>query len=275
MGPAGAALGTTLSQTLSVVVALAVITRQKTGLPLRRASFKPRRGHSGPHSESGGAGGPAGRLCAGVLHPHHHHRQQPGPQRCRGGRHCGKGHQLCFSGALVHAVHRVGPGRPERRRRQGPAGRPDPALRPWTLCVGFGLAVGVAVQFLAGEHRGRVRQHPRRGWKPAASTSGAISGTVCLRGSTSASAAISAPTASRASPFCTTRCPSCWCASQGRNSCPSCSGDAAAHGLRGGGWFLPVGDRVCDRLRLAAAAGKAGRRCCVGFHTILINRPLT
>ena len=34
MGPAGAALGTTLSQTLSVVVALAVITRQKTGLPL-------------------------------------------------------------------------------------------------------------------------------------------------------------------------------------------------------------------------------------------------
>src|SRR5699024_9300314 len=43
LGPAGAALGTTLSQTLSVVVALAVITRQKTGLPLGRASFRPRR----------------------------------------------------------------------------------------------------------------------------------------------------------------------------------------------------------------------------------------
>lgn len=43
MGPAGAALGTTLSQTLSVAVALAVITRQKTGLPLGRASFRPRR----------------------------------------------------------------------------------------------------------------------------------------------------------------------------------------------------------------------------------------
>ena len=48
MGPAGAALGTTLSQTLSVVVALAVITRQKTGLPLGRASFKPRRDILGP-----------------------------------------------------------------------------------------------------------------------------------------------------------------------------------------------------------------------------------
>ena len=43
LGPAGAALGTTLSQTLSVAAALAVITRQKTGLPLGRASFRPRR----------------------------------------------------------------------------------------------------------------------------------------------------------------------------------------------------------------------------------------
>ena len=43
MGPAGAALGTTLSQTLSVVTALAVIRRQKTGLPLGKGCFRPRR----------------------------------------------------------------------------------------------------------------------------------------------------------------------------------------------------------------------------------------
>ncbi len=42
MGPAGAALGTTLSQTLSVVVSLAVITRQKAGLSLGKACFRPR-----------------------------------------------------------------------------------------------------------------------------------------------------------------------------------------------------------------------------------------
>ena len=48
MGPAGAALGTTLSQTLSVAAALAVILRQKTGLPLGRESFRPRRDVMGP-----------------------------------------------------------------------------------------------------------------------------------------------------------------------------------------------------------------------------------
>ena len=48
MGPAGAALGTTLSQMLSVAAALAVILRQKTGLPLRKESFRPRRDVMGP-----------------------------------------------------------------------------------------------------------------------------------------------------------------------------------------------------------------------------------
>lgn len=41
MGPAGAALGTTLSQAISVTVSLLVILRQNTGVTLTRADFKP------------------------------------------------------------------------------------------------------------------------------------------------------------------------------------------------------------------------------------------
>lgn len=43
LGPAGAALGTTLSQAISVVVALAVIRRQKNGIPLKKVDFRPQR----------------------------------------------------------------------------------------------------------------------------------------------------------------------------------------------------------------------------------------
>ena len=43
MGAAGAALGTTLSQTISVVISLAVILRKNTGLSLKRSDFRPDR----------------------------------------------------------------------------------------------------------------------------------------------------------------------------------------------------------------------------------------
>ncbi len=43
MGPAGAALGTTLSQAISVMVSLAVILKRKTGIPLTKADFNPDR----------------------------------------------------------------------------------------------------------------------------------------------------------------------------------------------------------------------------------------
>ena len=41
LGAAGAALGTTLSQTVSVIVALCVVLRRKTGITLKRPFFKP------------------------------------------------------------------------------------------------------------------------------------------------------------------------------------------------------------------------------------------
>ena len=47
MGPAGAALGTTLAQTISVLVSLAVIRRKQTGITLRRADFRPEKGMMG------------------------------------------------------------------------------------------------------------------------------------------------------------------------------------------------------------------------------------
>lgn len=43
MGPAGAALGTTLSQAISVIVSLAVILKRKTGISLTKTDFRPQR----------------------------------------------------------------------------------------------------------------------------------------------------------------------------------------------------------------------------------------
>jgi len=42
-GPAGAALGTTVSQAISVIVSLFVIVRRKTGISLRPSDFRPKR----------------------------------------------------------------------------------------------------------------------------------------------------------------------------------------------------------------------------------------
>ena len=43
LGPAGAALGTTLAQTVSVVIALLAISRQKSGITLCKNDFRPRK----------------------------------------------------------------------------------------------------------------------------------------------------------------------------------------------------------------------------------------
>ena len=52
MGPAGAALGTTLSQAVSVAVSLVVILRRKTGIRLEKADFRPDRAVLGGCSPS-------------------------------------------------------------------------------------------------------------------------------------------------------------------------------------------------------------------------------
>lgn len=47
MGTAGAALGTTLSQTISVIISLGIIVRRQTGIALRKHDFCPRRNMMG------------------------------------------------------------------------------------------------------------------------------------------------------------------------------------------------------------------------------------
>src|SRR5699024_7621694 len=149
LGPAGAALGTTLSQTLSVAAALAVITRQKTGLPLGRASFRPRRDILAPILK---VGVPVA-LQDGFI-------------------------QVSFILITIIANHRglndaAAVGIVEKvisfvflvpssmlstvsalAAQNAGAGKDRRAVQTLryavTLCLGFGLAVGVAVQFLAG-----------------------------------------------------------------------------------------------------------------------------
>ena len=43
LGPAGAALGTTLAQAVSVVIALITILKQRSGITLGKSDFRPRR----------------------------------------------------------------------------------------------------------------------------------------------------------------------------------------------------------------------------------------
>ena len=43
LGPSGAALGTTLSQTVSVIVALTMFMKGKTGITVKKSDFKPRK----------------------------------------------------------------------------------------------------------------------------------------------------------------------------------------------------------------------------------------
>ena len=147
LGPAGA--GTTLSQTLSVAAALAVITRQKTGLPLGRASFRPRRDILAPILK---VGVPVA-LQDGFI-------------------------QVSFILITIIANHRglndaAAVGIVEKvisfvflvpssmlstvsalAAQNAGAGKDRRAVQTLryavTLCLGFGLAVGVAVQFLAG-----------------------------------------------------------------------------------------------------------------------------
>ena len=75
------------------------------------------------------------------LHCDHDHCQPPGIKRCRCGRHCGEDHQLPVPGALLHALHRIRPGRPEYRRRQAGAGK-APLRYAAMIAVGFGAAGG-------------------------------------------------------------------------------------------------------------------------------------
>lgn len=149
LGPAGAALGTTLSQTLSVVVSLVMVTRQKTALTLGKASFRPRKDVLGSILRVGvpvalqdgfiqisfllitviaNSRGLDDAAAVGIV------------EKVISFVFLVPSSMLSTVSAL--AAQNVGAGKDDRAAR---------TLRyACTLCLAFGLAVGIAVQFAAG-----------------------------------------------------------------------------------------------------------------------------
>ena len=98
LGPAGAALGTTLSQAVSVLVSLAVILKRRL-ISVRRADFRPQ------------------------------HRQPPRPDGRGRRRHRRKDHRLPLPHPVVDALDRLGARCAEYRRGQARARASHAALR--------------------------------------------------------------------------------------------------------------------------------------------------
>ena len=126
LGPAGAALGTTLSQAVSVAVSFGMMKKQKNGLSLQKDDFRPQKPVMKKLLSIGVPIALQDRLIQIAFI--YRHCQPARPDGCGGGGHCGKGDRLSVSGALVHAVHGVGAGSAEYRRGQAGAGRADPLV---------------------------------------------------------------------------------------------------------------------------------------------------
>lgn len=148
LGPAGAALGTTLSQTLSVVIALAVIWRRKSGIPLNRSCLKPRKDILKPILK---VGVPIALQdgfvqVAFILITIIANRRGLDDAAAVGIVEKVISFLFLVPSSMLSAVstlsaQNIGAGKPERAVQ---------TLRcAVLLCVGFGLAVGIAIQFIA------------------------------------------------------------------------------------------------------------------------------
>ena len=221
LGPAGAALGTTLSQLVSVIISLVVILRRKSGIYLSGADFKPERSALGQILSIGipvmmqdgfiqvsfmiitiiaNHRGLTDAAAVGIVE---------------------KIISFLFlvPSSMLSTVSALG----AQNIGAGKHDRVDAILR-YAIGIGltFGLIVAVAVQFIA--HRWCGPSPRTRLWCwPVHLTSGVIFLTACLQACSSASAAISAPMASPGCPSCITRCPFCWCACRVPTSHPSSS----------------------------------------------------
>ena len=138
MGPAGAALGTTLSQTVSVLIAFWAIRRRDTGLTMKKSDLKPRGTAMGqllriglPVAMQDGLIQVSFILITVIANRRGltDHREPQRFERSSSGGNRGENHQLCVPGALFDAVYSIGSLRPEYRRRRGRAGKEDTALR--------------------------------------------------------------------------------------------------------------------------------------------------
>ena len=221
MGPAGAALGTTLAQGISVAVSLVVILRRKSGVRLRKSDLLPKKPVTGrilrigvPVALQDGLIQISFLLITVIAN-----RRGLTDAAAVGIVEKIISFIFLVPSSMLSTVSALG-------AQNVGAGKHDRAARTLYYAIGisltFGAIVGVLVQFIAPMPWRCLPPMPP--WlRRAAGTCAGISGTVSLRASTSASAATSARMAAASFRFCTTFWPSCWCACRGRISCRSCS----------------------------------------------------
>ena len=141
MGPAGAALGTTLSQTISVAVSLLVILKKKDGNLGKKSGFSTRTGNDGAGAQNRCSDRGTGWIYPGGIYHHHDHCQPQGTECSRCSRNRGKNHQFSVPGAIFNAFHGVCVGSTEHGSRQIRTCRSDSPIcdgnRGWfrTHCV--------------------------------------------------------------------------------------------------------------------------------------------
>ena len=80
MGPAGAALGTTLSQTISVAVSLLVILKKTDGNLGKKSGFSTRTGNDGAGAQNRCSDRSTGWIYPGGIYHHHDHCQPQGTE---------------------------------------------------------------------------------------------------------------------------------------------------------------------------------------------------
>ena len=125
MGPEGAALGTTLSQTISVVVSLWVILKKQTGISVKREDFRTGSCNDGAGAENRYPDRSTGWIYPGSVYHHYDYREPQGTECCSSSGNRGKNHQFSVPGAIFDALYRVCAGSTEYGSRQIRTGRSD------------------------------------------------------------------------------------------------------------------------------------------------------
>lgn len=104
-GPAGAALGTTVSQAISVAVSLFVIVRRKTGISLRPSDFRPKRNVCRNDCKGRHPYCLPGWFDSDCIYHYYDYCEQAWSYRFRRRRHCREGNQLLVFGAILDALY--------------------------------------------------------------------------------------------------------------------------------------------------------------------------
>ena len=221
-GPAGAALGTTLAQTISVAVSLFMILRRKS-ISLSKGDFHPRRPVVGQILQIGVPVALQDGLIqiAFIVITIIANRRGLNDAAAVGIVEKIIGFVFLVPSSMLSTVSALG-------AQNIGAGKPERAVQTlrYAICitVGFGLCVCIGVQLCAVHPRYKEpvmnvktdrRQAAQRSFASADNTCAAISSTAFLQGFILASAAISAPAASRFFPSCTTSVRFCLCVYRG------------------------------------------------------------